>query len=862
MRREIFRFLFAMGLYYLITICAGDVLVMPSEIIRFSTFLPPILGLMWGPVAAAGTMCGELLANHTAWYALPDIFRQKGFASCFWHAFLLFCSNGLWAFLAAYMPYRLWHSILVHPVRPLFSLRTDILLKFVYVVFLTTLTTSLLLAISTDSGLLAQQLEESTLSFGRVFEYAFLCFINDFNVAIFFGLIWFFILISFRYPFYRPLGMKTYHPKLQREFDLIFLIGCATSLVLCLPDIETMDALRLGAILMLCLYPFRPLSPLPKYTRPPKQANFPGNAKANRIALALFYSFFLLLFLLLDVSGTIYDLANLDTWLQFNGECLTMMNLGLIAILYLLLRHRSSIMVNFVFLEVITVFISAFVLGWVCFVVTNRITEHNLENSLEEMSVICRERIKRTFDGIQVSVNAIHDLAKDEIKDYEQLRNNEEYRSDYLARTEYLFKSIASNTAGSIAFYLRCDPGYAGPLGGFSWGREPNRWEGATSDFRKRTPVDLSNYSPDDYENVGWYYIPIERHRATWIEPYMDPAAESYVVSYVSPLYFEKNLVGVVGMDIDFDYIIHEVRRMSVYHHGHVYLTDRSGRVLYHQDYAQGELFRPNPTFHEKETYLTNGIWLGVAMPMREIYAERNNLLMHLTSVMLAVAILGSILSISLAAKGIRPLLSLTEATKRIAAGNLDVKLPQGSDNELGALIQSVHEMVAKLEIYVYRDKLTGLRNTAAYARQCSDLATQEGNPYFHYAVVVFDVNFLKLVNDQYGHEAGNELICCAAKTISKVFAQSHSFRIGGDEFAAILRDDDYMHRDELLEAFDEAVSAAGFTVQGTFLPLSIARGMAVYRPGMDYAAVFQQADEAMYAHKAILKKHAGMDLR
>ncbi|MBR3456973.1 MAG: hypothetical protein IKH16_02290, partial [Selenomonadaceae bacterium] len=115
MRREIFRFLFAMGLYCLITVYARDVLVMPSEIIRVSTFLPPILGLMWGPVTAAGIMCGELLANHAAWYALSDLFRQEGFAACFWQAFLLFCNNGLWAFLAAYMPYRLWHSILVRP---------------------------------------------------------------------------------------------------------------------------------------------------------------------------------------------------------------------------------------------------------------------------------------------------------------------------------------------------------------------------------------------------------------------------------------------------------------------------------------------------------------------------------------------------------------------------------------------------------------------------------------------------------------------------------------------------------------------------------------------------------------------------
>ena len=314
-------------------------------------------------------------------------------------------------------------------------------------------------------------------------------------------------------------------------------------------------------------------------------------------------------------------------------------------------------------------------------------------------------------------------------------------------------------------------------------------------------------------------------------------------------------------MDIDFDYLVHEVRRMSVYEYGYVYLTDRQGRILYHKDYKQGEMFRPNPEFREMETYLTNGIWMGIATPKRAIYAERNNLLMHLVCAMFAVALLVSYLSLAVASRGVRPLLVLTGAAQKIAGGNLDVELPVESQDELGTLVRSIREMVGKLEIYVYRDKLTGLLNTTAYSRKCAELS-RRGAEDAPYAVVVFDVNFLKKMNDVYGHEAGNELLRCAAGIMTKVFSESPVYRIGGDEFAAILEDIEYERRAELVDAFDLAVADKHFHVQREEFTLSIARGLAVWRWGMDYEAVFREADDAMYAHKAAVKSAVGEEVR
>ena len=177
--------------------------------------------------------------------------------------------------------------------------------------------------------------------------------------------------------------------------------------------------------------------------------------------------------------------------------------------------------------------------------------------------------------------------------------------------------------------------------------------------------------------------------------------------------------------------------------------------------------------------------------------------------------------------------------------------------------MRSIREMAAKLEVYVYRDKLTGLLNPAAYIGKKSELDEKmKTHSHLNYAVVIFDANFLKKVNDKYGHEAGNELIRRATKVICNVFANSSVYRVGGDEFAAVLENQDYEKRIELLELFDKKVAEETFTIAGDTLTVSVARGLGIYEPGMDFESVAKKADAEMYAHKSALKSKLGEEVR
>ncbi len=148
-------------------------------------------------------------------------------------------------------------------------------------------------------------------------------------------------------------------------------------------------------------------------------------------------------------------------------------------------------------------------------------------------------------------------------------------------------------------------------------------------------------------------------------------------------------------------------------------------------------------------------------------------------------------------------------------------------------------------------DELTGIKNKHAYAlkeEQMNLLIRDHKQPDF--AVTIFDVNDLKKINDTLGHQAGDEFICKACKTICDFYKRSPVFRIGGDEFAVISESEDYDNLEELEASFDKYNEDAQRTGG-----IVIAYGMAKYEGESSVEEVFTKADKNMYEHKKQTKK-------
>lgn len=161
-------------------------------------------------------------------------------------------------------------------------------------------------------------------------------------------------------------------------------------------------------------------------------------------------------------------------------------------------------------------------------------------------------------------------------------------------------------------------------------------------------------------------------------------------------------------------------------------------------------------------------------------------------------------------------------------------------------------EQLKSVTQMAYTDTLTGVKSKHAYAEAEERMDRRIGeNTVKGFAMVLFDLNNLKGINDSQGHEVGDQYIKEACRIICTRFKHSPVYRIGGDEFVAILEGADYENCDELLTAFEAQMDAN--LAQGK---IAVASGCAHFDPSTDRSAhtVLERADEKMYQRKNQMK--------
>ena len=178
--------------------------------------------------------------------------------------------------------------------------------------------------------------------------------------------------------------------------------------------------------------------------------------------------------------------------------------------------------------------------------------------------------------------------------------------------------------------------------------------------------------------------------------------------------------------------------------------------------------------------------------------------------------------------------------------------------------LQLAKVQVANMQIRVFamdelahKDSLTGIKNKTAYVKTIDHLNDRISENDAEFCIVMIDVNFLKKVNDTYGHERGNEYLINACKLVCSVFGEDHVYRVGGDEFVVIVEGE----RVSLCRYFVKQFRAEMIRKNANDLlepweKVSAAVGVAFYDPKIDTNAddVFKRADKEMYENKLAMK--------
>ncbi|MCR4939308.1 MAG: diguanylate cyclase [Treponemataceae bacterium] len=155
------------------------------------------------------------------------------------------------------------------------------------------------------------------------------------------------------------------------------------------------------------------------------------------------------------------------------------------------------------------------------------------------------------------------------------------------------------------------------------------------------------------------------------------------------------------------------------------------------------------------------------------------------------------------------------------------------------------------------KDSLTGIRNKNAYDREVLRLEFELAKGCKKFGIAMIDLNFLKVINDTYGHEHGNSAIKQLCYVVCHVFKHSPVFRVGGDEFVVVLEKDDYINSKALVDEFNSRLEKlAEDESLDPWECVSAAIGYALYDEAVDKSVddVFSRADKNMYARKKEMK--------
>lgn len=148
-------------------------------------------------------------------------------------------------------------------------------------------------------------------------------------------------------------------------------------------------------------------------------------------------------------------------------------------------------------------------------------------------------------------------------------------------------------------------------------------------------------------------------------------------------------------------------------------------------------------------------------------------------------------------------------------------------------------------------DPLTGCANRRHFVERANDLIALSRRLEAPISLAIMDLDEFKLVNDTYGHPAGDEVLRMIGRT-SRIHIRGTDLlgRIGGEEFALLMPNTDTEGAAHFAERLRDAIGAEAADVEGTILRITVSLGLAEIRPGESYDQLYARADAALYAAK------------
>lgn len=359
------------------------------------------------------------------------------------------------------------------------------------------------------------------------------------------------------------------------------------------------------------------------------------------------------------------------------------------------------------------------------------------------------------------------------------------------------------------------------------------------------------------------------------------------LISYVTPLLYNNQILGFMGIEFAWDIIEREIKNIHAFKGEKIFLFSETGRILFTPIVEDGET--PSDEIlsglmmyktrgkevlsYEKNgqkgklvyTPLRNGMQLCVSAPDRVIYKQQNEFLWGIVYMFLGILLGVLAFALFWANRMMKPLKKLEYATRKMSQGDFSVDIMPESEDEVGELTETFIETREKLKKQMwelaseaFHDELTGANNKAALAEVEAQINQEIQTESASFEVAVLDVNMLKFTNDTLGHSAGDVLLKTVSDKLIQVFGSEYVFRIGGDEFLILSQRETRLGA--LLKACMKELET-DVTDGNTLGSITCAYGTAVYNKKTDnnFADVVARADKEMYKNKSKFRKKSAL---
>lgn len=221
-----------------------------------------------------------------------------------------------------------------------------------------------------------------------------------------------------------------------------------------------------------------------------------------------------------------------------------------------------------------------------------------------------------------------------------------------------------------------------------------------------------------------------------------------------------------------------------------------------------------------------------------------------LLAMAVGVLIVGRILSASVD--------RLVKGAVRFAEGDrqhrIEIALPPELHRvaeEFNDMIGRIHESEEALSRLAHHDTLTGLGNRRSFDEAFREAQDREKRHGEQAALLAIDIDHFKRINDQFGHGVGDDVLrAIAGIMLRNVRPADKVFRIGGEEFVALLPAAGASQAREVANRIREAISSTPVPVDDGTIDVSVSIGVATTAQAREQDEVMKLADMALYEAK------------